>query len=85
MGVEHPILLFFLVVVASGVAVLLIVARLVGRILQGVVGPFIGRSRRVLTTAGSTPANVVRFCSNTKCRHPNRPGARFCGQCGRRL
>jgi hypothetical protein len=29
--------------------------------------------------------NVPRICTNPKCRHVNRPEARFCAQCGARV
>jgi hypothetical protein len=29
--------------------------------------------------------NVPRICANPKCRHVNRPEARFCAQCGARV
>jgi hypothetical protein len=29
--------------------------------------------------------NVPRVCTNPKCRHVNRPEARFCAQCGARM
>lgn len=31
------------------------------------------------------PEDEGRVCPNRTCRHPNRPLARFCSQCGQRL
>lgn len=35
--------------------------------------------------ASAPPRAVGQACSNSLCRHVNRPGARFCSQCGMRL
>jgi len=84
MGMGHPVsIIFWAIVVVAGVLFVLIV--LASLIFQGVSGLFGGRSRGAVKAMRSMPMNVVRFCSNIKCRHPNRPGARFCGQCGQRL
>ncbi|MBN1514337.1 MAG: zinc ribbon domain-containing protein [Phycisphaerae bacterium] len=84
MGMGHPVsIIFWAIVVVAGV--LFVLALLASLIFQGVSGLVGGRSRGVAKALRSMPTNVVRFCSNTKCRHPNRPDARFCGQCGQRL
>lgn len=37
------------------------------------------------TPTSAPPRAVGQACSNSLCRHVNRPGARFCSQCGMRL
>ena len=54
----------------------------VGRLFRG--GPGVD-SRALRRRIMLMDANVQAFCTNDKCRHPNRPDAVFCAQCGRRL
>ena len=84
MGVSHPVSIFVLAIfVVAGLLVMLVL--LASVVWQGLSGLRGGQTRSPGAVPGPRSANVPRLCPNMKCRHPNRPGARFCGQCGQRL
>ena len=88
-GVTLPGLIVLITFVAIGVVVAVIFVKVVAAVLRGFAGmcgapdtDHVGPSR---SDPLPPPAAPVRTCSNSRCRFPNKPEARYCAMCGQRL
>jgi hypothetical protein len=79
------LMIIFAVVLTAGLVLIGLLALMF--IIQNVQRALSGRAQGspAVGSGGAGPANVDRVCPNDHCRHPNRSGALYCGQCGRRL